>query len=136
MNWQSDNVAPMPRGGKRAGAGRPKGSKSRFSLDRDSVAQRGLNAALKTSRSPLEVILARMNGDDSVTDAAFQAAIAAAPYIHPRLASSDTTIKSDNTHRVVADEPMTAEEWTAKYASPANDAVSVSPEDRVDKEID
>jgi hypothetical protein len=84
---------------------------------------KGYEAALKAKRSPLEVILARMNGE-AVTDDAFQAAIAAAPYIHPRLTSADTTIKSDNTHHIVSDEPMTAEQWSEQYAIPANDAVS------------
>jgi hypothetical protein len=64
-----------------------------------------------------------MNGEH-VTDEAFQAAIAAAPYIHPRLTSADTTIRSDNTHRIVADEPMTAEAWAAQYATPANETVA------------
>jgi hypothetical protein len=63
-----------------------------------------------------------MNGDTSITDAAFQAAIACAPYCHPRLVASETRISSDNTHRVVSDEPMTAEQWEAKFALPANDA--------------
>ena len=66
--------------------------------------------------TPLEVMLRRMRGDPDITDEAFQAAIAAAPYIHPRLASSDTTIKSDNVHRVVSDKPLSVEEWQAQYA--------------------
>jgi hypothetical protein len=65
-----------------------------------------------------------------VTDEQFAAAVAAAPYLHPRLASTDTTIKSDNVHYVVSDKPMTAEEWQAEFAQHANDAVSPPlPED-------
>lgn len=72
---------------------------------------------------PLQVILARMRGElldgKPVTDEQLAAAAIAAPYIHPRLASSDTTIKSDNVHRVVSDTPIDAEEWTIKYAGGA-----------------
>jgi hypothetical protein len=63
-----------------------------------------------------------------VTDEQFAAAVAAAPYLHPRLASSDTTIKSDNVHYVVSDKPMSVEEWQAEFAPHANDAVSPPPE--------
>ena len=58
------------------------------------------------------------------TDAQLQAAVAAAPYIHPRLSSTEATVRSDNVHRVVSDKPLTAEEWAAGHAPPANDAVS------------
>jgi len=98
------------------------------------LSEKGIRLALQEKRTPLEVILAKMNGEP-VSDGAFQAAIAAAPYIHPRLTSADTTIKSDNTHRVVSDEPMTADQWEAQYSVPANDAVSPPPEDMDDKEI-
>jgi hypothetical protein len=37
-----------------------------------------------------------MRGDASITEAQFQAAVAAAPYIHPRLASSNLTMEPDN----------------------------------------
>jgi hypothetical protein len=36
---------------------------------------------------PLDIILRRMRGDDTVTDSQFQAACQAAPYIHPRLSA-------------------------------------------------
>jgi hypothetical protein len=72
----------------------------------------------------LEILLARMGGDPTITDGMFAAAVAAAPYCHPRLTASETRISSDNTHRIVSDEPMTAEAWAAQYATPANDAVA------------
>lgn len=49
-------------------------------------------------------------------DKQVEAAQAAAPYIHPRLASTDTTIKSDNVHRVVAADPVT-KEWVDEFAN-------------------
>jgi hypothetical protein len=88
------------------------------------LAEKGRDALLKDYRLPLEILLARMSGDPTITDEMFQAAVAAAPYCHPRLTSSETRISSDNTHRVVSDEPMSAEEWTRQYATPANDAVA------------
>ncbi len=38
--------------------------------------------------SPLEVMLAKMRGDQSITHAQFEAALAAAPYVHPKLAAT------------------------------------------------
>jgi hypothetical protein len=72
--------------------------------------------ALTSGILPLEVMLAKMRGvplpDGKMpTDEQVAAAALAAPYIHPRLASTDTTMKSDNVHRVVADKPVTAEVW-------------------------
>ncbi len=113
----------MPRGGHRPGAGRKAGSRNRATLERELRAQQGLAAALNGGPLPLVIMLCRMNGDRSITEEMFAAAVAAAPYIHPRLQSSDTTIKSDNVHRVVADRPMSIEEWQGKYAH-ANGAVA------------
>lgn len=83
---------------------------------------------------PLHVMLARMQNiplpdGTMATDAQFEAAQAAAPYIHPRLASTDTTVKSDNVHRVLSDKPMSIEEWTATYGDPANDGTAKSESD-------
>lgn len=71
---------------------------------------------------PLQVILARMRNEplpdgSMATDAQLAAANMAAPYIHPRLASTDTTVKSDNVHRVVSDKPITNEDWAEKYGA-------------------
>ena len=84
---------------------------------------------------PLDVMLAEMRGEKlpngtRPTPAQFQAAVAAAPYIHARLASTDTTVRSDNIHRVVSDKPVTEADWIAEHGTPANDAVTpVLPED-------
>ncbi len=47
----------------------------------------------------------------------------AAPYLHARLTSVDTTVKSDNTHRVVSDKPLTKDEWAEKYATQATPVI-------------
>jgi hypothetical protein len=47
----------------------------------------GLKAAVETGELPLDLILRRMRGDTTVTDRQFAAAVAAAPFIHPRLSA-------------------------------------------------
>ena len=64
------------------------------------------------------------DGDPTITDEQFQAAVAAAPYVHPRLAATEATVKSDNILRIISDEPLTAEEWLEKFAPPAGNAVN------------
>lgn len=75
----------MPRGGARVGAGRPTGS----------VSQRGVrlskqvlaNLQLNNQLNPLQYLLAVMQDDKQKPNVRMQAAIAAAPYVHPKLAS-------------------------------------------------
>lgn len=78
---------------------------------------------------PLDVMLAKLRGEKlpngkRPTPAQFQAAVAAAPYVHPRLASTDTTVRSDNVHRVISEKPVTEADWIAEHGTPANDAVT------------
>ena len=113
----------MPKGGPQPGAGRKPGTKNRTTIEREQMAALGIKTMQELKRTPLDIMLAKMNGDDTITDAQFAAAQAAAPYIHPRLQSTEATIKSDNVHRVVSDEPMDAAQWAATHA-PANDQVS------------
>ena len=47
----------------------------------------GMKAAVETGELPLDVILRRMRGDVTVTELQSQAAVAAAPYCHARLAA-------------------------------------------------
>jgi hypothetical protein len=52
------------------------------------MAMRGMALMAQYQRSPLEVLIARMNGAawaTALTDDQLQCAIAAAPYVHPRL---------------------------------------------------
>lgn len=92
-------------------------------------ARAGVQSALDGGWLPLDILLAKMRNQplpdgSQVDESQFQAAIAAAPYIHARLASSDVRVESDNTHRVVSDKPMTVEDWQAEFsADHANDAV-------------
>src|SRR4051794_11474905 len=65
--------------------GRAKGTPNRSTVIRKQFAERGMQTLLENGVLPLEVMLRRMRGDDSITDNQFAAAIAAAPYIHPKL---------------------------------------------------
>lgn len=72
----------MPRGGHRFGAGRPKGSKqvrSSAHLIREAKASGKL--------MPLDYMLDVMNDQQLGLKERLSAAMAAAPYVHPRLAS-------------------------------------------------
>ena len=60
----------MPRGGSRTGAGRPKGSKTR-----------GVTAL---SKKPLPYLLEVMRNEEIDMELRVRAAIAAAPYVHPK----------------------------------------------------
>ena len=72
-------VAPTNRGG------RARGSRNRVVVQREILAARGLSAALNDGLTPLEVMLHRMRGTRDVSDQQFAAAVAAAPYVHPKL---------------------------------------------------
>jgi len=64
----------MKRGGKRSGAGRPKGS-------RQKITEEVLRTAAEAGETPLEYILRIMRTCDN-PDRADRMAIAAAPYLH------------------------------------------------------
>ena len=100
------------RGGKRPGAGRPKGSKNTKTREiADKAAAEGI--------TPLEVMLTRMRAlwaktDEASKDQAVEIAYRAAPYMHPRLQSveSQNTVDGELTIEIVKfapDEGSTAE---------------------------
>ena len=72
----------MPRGGIRLGAGRPKGSKQ---VRSSAPLIRRAKAAGKPM--PLDYLLEVMNDPEKGARERLSAAIAAAPYVHPRLQS-------------------------------------------------
>ena len=87
-------------GGSRHGTGRKAGGKNKLAVERALRAQHGLNLAIESGLLPLDVILARMrdeplpNGQKSTIER-FEAAVAAAQYLHPRysmIAASVTTV--------------------------------------------
>jgi len=76
----------MPRGGKRPGAGRPRGSLTKKS-------QEILVAAAAAGEQPLEYLLRVMRDPTVDARTRLDVAIAACPYLHPRLAA--TQIKAE-----------------------------------------
>jgi hypothetical protein len=68
------------RGGKRSGAGRKKGTLTKRT-------QEIVAAASVDGITPLEFMLKTLRDPDAKQDKRFEAAIAAAPYMHPKLAA-------------------------------------------------
>lgn len=74
----------MARGGKRPGAGRPKGAANKRTREvADKAAQDGI--------TPLEYMLGRMRDESADRSERMDAAKAAAPYIHPKLSTVEHT---------------------------------------------
>ena len=78
--------------GKKTG-GRQKGTPNKATVERDLRAAQGLKAATLDGLLPLDVMMCRMKNEalpngSLVADDQLAAAIAAAPYIHPRLAAA------------------------------------------------
>lgn len=94
----------MAHGGARPGAGKPKGSVAKTDAKaRQKAAEGGI--------TPLEYLLQIMRDEDQPQEERKDAAKAAAPYVHARLASVDMTSKNDTTMRVLSDKPQTEDEW-------------------------
>jgi hypothetical protein len=77
-------------GGKRPGAGRPFGAKTK------KLWKSMEEMAVKYQHSPLDYLLSVLNNPASAPERKLYAAEKAAPYVHPRLASTNTRIGSDD----------------------------------------
>ena len=79
----------FPKGGKNPNAGRRKGIPNKASRAKeDAIAQSGL--------TPLEYLLSVMRDEESTKGERVDAAKAAAPYIHPKLMSTELSAKAGN----------------------------------------
>ncbi|WP_233127787.1 hypothetical protein [Acetobacter sp. DsW_059] len=67
--------------------GRPKGKVGQATMRRRALVERVEKSLKSKGRTPLEIFAAVMGGDLSITEMQFEAAKAAAPYIHPKLSS-------------------------------------------------
>lgn len=98
-------------GGARRGAGRPKGGTSQKTRE---IAMRAAAEGI----TPLEVMVQTMREFWEAGDKSAAAAIAkdAAPYMHPRLQSTEAKVTSDVTINDSADRPPreTRDEWMAR----------------------
>ena len=89
----------MPRGGKRPGAGRKKGS----SLT-SNMAKKTAMRVLDNGASPLDYMLAVMTGEKEYDETKFKAAVSAAPYVHPRLQAVEHSGEIVSKHEQAIDE--------------------------------
>lgn len=102
----------MNRGGRRTGAGRPKGAVSKLAAE-------AVTKAKTTGDLPHEFLLKIVRGEtiDGVSlsiEQRIHAAIAVAPYFAPKLAAIEQKIQ--NTVRaVVSSKPMSTDEWMSAY---------------------
>lgn len=72
----------MPRGGRRPGAGRPKGARNKASARLQAeVASSGV--------TPLAYLLAILRDETETTERRMEAAVKAAPFVHPRMTAVD-----------------------------------------------
>jgi hypothetical protein len=93
------------RGGHRPGAGRKPGTPNKASAERQAeIAASGL--------TPLEFMMGVLRDELKPFEDRFEAAKAAAPYVHPRLASVEMS----------ADVTMTHEQWLDDLAEPDGEA--------------
>lgn len=103
----------MAHGGKRPGAGRPRGGANKKTRE---IADRAASEGI----TPLEVMLKAMRDayEGGNMDDAARYARDAAPYTHPRLQQIEQ--KSEVTvQKAVSDAPLTPDEWAAQHGSNA-----------------
>lgn len=85
----------MARGGKREGAGRPKGAPNKATAARQQeVAESGL--------TPLDFLLQTMRDDENALDKRLDAAKAAAPFVHPKLSAVTAEVSGPDGGAIVA----------------------------------
>src|SRR4051794_24216410 len=82
--------------------GRRKGTPNRETLRKTDQAWAAVAAALASGLMPLDVILTVMRGGpeaEAITERQYEAAVAAAPYLYPKLSSTtlDATLRTDPT---------------------------------------
>lgn len=83
----------MATGGKRAGAGRPKGAINKATAQkRAQIEASGL--------TPLDYMLQILRDEEKSEGARFEAAKAAAPYVHARLSTIEASVDADVTARI------------------------------------
>lgn len=78
----------MPAGGARPNSGRPKGARDRHT-------ERRIRAIEESGLTPLAYLLSVLRNEDAELTTRLEAAKSAAPYVHPRLAQIDATLKGD-----------------------------------------
>jgi hypothetical protein len=83
-------------GGKRPKAGRPKGAVSKLH-------DKARKEAAKGGITPLDFMLSILRDEDNTTEDRFEAAKAAAPYMHAKLSTIDATNKNEGTMTLIVE---------------------------------
>lgn len=79
-------------GGPRPGSGRKKGTKNPATIQKEALLSEVIERAVGGEATPLEVMLGIMRDPETPAAMKFEAAKAAAPYVHPRLSQVDSTV--------------------------------------------
>ena len=101
------------RGGRREGAGRKLGSPNKATIARQAeIAASGL--------TPLDFLLEVMRNEENDLRTRLEAAVKAAPYVHPKLAAVDHSHRGADggpvqARYVISDHPMSEEEWRKQF---------------------
>jgi hypothetical protein len=100
--------------GERRG-GRQKGTPNRRTVELARIADKAASKGI----TPLEVMLEAMRDLHTKGELVAASGIAkdAAPYMHPRLSQVEQHLEAEVSQRVVSAEPMSDEEWEARYGA-------------------
>jgi hypothetical protein len=96
------------KGGRRPGAGRPKGSGNKFTKD--------IAEMLEGKQSPLEFMLEIVNNTDNDQRERLDAAKAAAPYIHARISHIEMKAEVEQHQEISLRPRLTKEEWLERMS--------------------
>lgn len=83
-------------GGPRPNSGRKPGTKNPATLAKEALLEEVIAKAVEGETTPLEVMLQIMRSPESPAAMKFEAAKAAAPYVHPRLSQVDSRVTKVN----------------------------------------
>jgi hypothetical protein len=83
-------------GGARPGSGRKPGTKNSATIAKEALLEEVIARAIQDETTPLEVMLTIMRDPASPAAMKFEAAKAAAPYVHPRLSQVDSRVTRVN----------------------------------------
>jgi hypothetical protein len=81
-------------------------------------------AIAASGETPLEYMLRVMRDTKADTRRRDDMAKAAAPYIHPRLASIEQSIETETVQHIISDRQMSDEEWERRYCIPREKQIS------------
>jgi hypothetical protein len=92
------------------------GGRKKVSLNKVNSEMRAAIAA--SGETPLEYMLRVMRDPKADGNRRDEMAKAAAPYIHPRLASIAQSVETETVQYIVSDRPMSDEEWERRCCTP------------------